>query len=58
MDYLLWCQANSKPDNLLSLISWPETSYYVCQRAENEYFKETSKTTINSAIYNSKIDFV
>jgi hypothetical protein len=47
IDYLLWCQANKKPDNFLSLISWLEVSYDICQRAENEFFKEPPRSSVN-----------
>jgi hypothetical protein len=43
LDYLLWCEGQNKPYNFFSLISWLETSYKVCQRAENEFYKEASK---------------
>jgi hypothetical protein len=47
IDYLLWCQAIKKPNNFLSLISKLEVSYDNCQRAENEFYKETSKASVS-----------
>jgi hypothetical protein len=52
-DYLLWCQANQKPDNFPSLISWLEVSYDICQRAKNEFFKESPKASVSMTTFES-----
>jgi hypothetical protein len=59
MDFLLRCQVQNKPDNLLSLISWLESSNDVFQQAKNEFYRETSKANVNFVDNNiEKEDFV
>ena len=55
MDFLLWCSTNQKPENFLSLISWLESAYNFCQKAENEFYQDTNKSSINLAEFISDI---